>query len=215
MKILVLQSTFTHIECGIFLYTSSISYVDSFSIDKFKSATLISNIKSILVSNNLSLKDIDYCIVNRGPSPFTTLRTVISIANGFCAVIKLPLIGIDGLKALTTECVSQNPNHTQAIILNAFAGDFYVGIVENDCFAHYVLKKEPLLVFLKTKKVNLIHGNGIQLLKNDLMNLNILCMNDSISTPSLLKLCHEGIDQINHTNIAYVTPLYLKQYTIF
>ena len=90
---------------------------------------LIPLISSLLEKNQVTLKQIQWIAVNQGPGPFTTLRVMIASVNGLSFATGIPLIGIDGIRALLAQYPS---NQTTIALLDAFNKDVYYGIQTHD-----------------------------------------------------------------------------------
>lgn len=122
---LLLQAHYQTYEVGLF---SNNVCIDSFSEDKkYSSRDLIPTIASMLERNRYSFKDISAFGVNQGPGPFTSLRVIITTANGLAFATGIPLIGINSLEALLNENQDAQWPYTVAL-LNAFNNDVYFGI---------------------------------------------------------------------------------------
>lgn len=88
---------------------------------KTVSAFLMPSILKLLQEHTLHFKNISFITAHAGPAPFTTLRIGIATANGIGFATGIPLIGINGLAALSAAY----PEYT--VILNAFCNDVYIG----------------------------------------------------------------------------------------
>jgi len=119
---IAIQNTYNSLELALFNDTKIIDKRDD---DKRNaSRSFIPLLDDLLHVNNHLLQDLSFIAVNQGPGPFSTLRVVIASANGLHFASNIPLIGIDGLKAMATEFQdAQYPNTT--ILLNAFSFDIY------------------------------------------------------------------------------------------
>jgi tRNA threonylcarbamoyladenosine biosynthesis protein TsaB len=93
------------------------------------SAHLVPAIDSLLTSNGYALTDVDYAIVNRGPAPFTTLRTVIATVNGIAFACKIPLVGVDALD-VCVGVYQQKSSIRTVVLLNAFNHAVYYGMYD-------------------------------------------------------------------------------------
>lgn len=100
--------------------------------NKKTSAQLIPLLDSLLCENNISLADITFIAANRGPAPFTTLRTVLATVNGLAQATKIPLIGVDTFSTFLEELATKNSHFdgTFVIIQNAFCNDLYYAIYD-------------------------------------------------------------------------------------
>ncbi len=119
---IAIQNTYDTLELALFNDTNIIG---KRADDKRNaSRSFIPLLDDLLHTNNYCLQDLSFIAVNQGPGPFSSLRVVIASANGLHFASNIPLIGIDGLKAMVTEFQNaQYPNTT--ILLNAFNFDIY------------------------------------------------------------------------------------------
>ena len=69
--------------------------------NKYHSAFLISTIKEILKSNNLTPKDLDAIGTNIGPGSFTGIRACTTVARMMAQQLDLPAVGISSLDILS------------------------------------------------------------------------------------------------------------------
>lgn len=139
--------------------------------NKKSSKNLFNHIGNLLKRHKLTLKDCLFFAANQGPSPFTTLRTVITTVNGLSFATKTPLIGVDGLTTFIEEQKDHSYAYTIAL-LNAFCGDVY--------YALYTTKTKSLVITCKPiiETLTLINqlpngsikllGNGVELYQNNL-----------------------------------------------
>ncbi|RTL07215.1 hypothetical protein EKK58_03500 [Candidatus Dependentiae bacterium] len=218
MIILAIQSTYTSIEFGLYRHDTN-APVASSSVSKAETAKLLERINTILHTNSLAIQDIVGCIVNQGPAPFTTLRTVIATVNGIAAVRRIPILGINGLAALNEEYSLHQKNNI--ILLNAFANDFYfyINTVQNGICSLDTIKE-----LIQKHHIVSIIGNGIPLIKHVLHNTNnhYQYIDPEKGTCSLDTLVKSGMQQITTQILkqkfvepAYVAPLYYKEINIF
>lgn len=102
-----------------------------FYTDRKASSHLVPYIDSLLNDHGKSLSDLAFIAVDKGPGAFTTLRVTIATLNGIAFARNIPLIGIDGLKALShevfTDCTRNEKTLPEIIIimLNAYNNDVY------------------------------------------------------------------------------------------
>jgi tRNA threonylcarbamoyladenosine biosynthesis protein TsaB len=125
---LVLQSDYNNVSIALCKDDSILET----SIDTKHNASknLVTQMNTLLANNNLAWSDLNFIGLNQGPAPFTTLRVIITTANGLNFAQKLPLIGVDGIKTFLLE--QQHTTLVTVVLLNAFAKDLYFGIKENN-----------------------------------------------------------------------------------
>lgn len=213
---LVIQSTYASIEMALY---KNFECIETSSIDKLKASKLcLTTLEQLLNNNSIDLNAISFIGVNQGPGPFTTLRVVISLINGLSFARKIPLIGIDGLKALIDESATAQSAVTVAL-LNAFAKDLYYGIFYKGIYISGCENNETLLVRLaqefSTQKI-LFCGNGALAYANDINALfgdrAILGIEQQMaSLPAIAKAALTYWQSADRHLSYQVQPLYLKQ----
>ncbi len=86
------------------------------------SAMLLTELKRMLGSVRITLKELDGVGVISGPGSFTGVRTGLAMAKGLCEVAKLPLASVSRLQVLTDAAELQEG----FAVLDAGRGDLYV-----------------------------------------------------------------------------------------
>ena len=122
---LIVQSTYNEIQIALFNADQLIETVSESK--KTASKNILSTLNRLLDTHGCTIDAIQYIGVNQGPAPFTTLRVLITTINGVAFAKKIPLIGINGLKAMLQE--NHNADFPITLCLyNAFNNDAYFGI---------------------------------------------------------------------------------------
>lgn len=220
MFFLAIQNTYTHLEIALM---NGLQQCDVIQEDKmYASKNFVIMIDMLLRRNSIKLSSLAFCAINRGPSPFTTLRSVIASVNGLHFALNIPLIGIDGLEALFLEYQPQLADNS-LILLNAFNNDVYfhfqmpdqkplTGYKKIDVLLDWVREKVP------ASRISFL-GNAATLYKNQIEGMfapqycNFLDpMPETCSIDQIALMGYEKWENKQYTNTT-ITPLYLKQYT--
>lgn len=183
------------------------------------SKELIPRIDALLAHHTFNLSDIHCCIVNQGPGPFTTLRTVIATANGLNFATSLPLIGINELKSFLTEYTDNSYPQT-VVLLNAFNHEVYYSMLEpNNTFVSGCMNINLLLPEIQKKfhshSIRFI-GNGAELYQDKIIThftARAYIPNPLPQSSSIEWLRQQGLlHWDDQTSIStQLQPLYLKQ----
>ena len=213
---LVVSSDYERVTCALYKNTEQI---DQRSDHKHNiSKNLIVLLDSLLTTHTLSLSDMDFIAVNKGPGPFTTLRTVIASVNGISFATHVPLIGINGLTALVKEHASTDGPITVAL-LNAFNKDVYFAIASNDQDIQTGYENiERLLTNLKTqfaeKEIRFI-GSGVQLYDAEIKNImgaRAYVPKDYPLHASVGQIARIALEKWHAEDLSYqLQPLYVKE----
>jgi tRNA threonylcarbamoyl adenosine modification protein YeaZ len=213
-----LHNTYSSVEL---ILSDSCSISHKIVISKERaSADLIPEIDNLLKSQNIGIKEISCLIVNQGPAPFTTLRTMIATANGISFATKIPLIGVDGLISLLREYTGEKHVPTVAL-LNAFNKAVYYAY-QLDCDTKPVVGYDSVVSFLETiagqvdnSTVRFL-GNGSSLYKNEIIEIfgnHALFPEPLPQTASAEFILEEGLKLWHQKKegCVQIEPLYLKK----
>jgi len=216
---LAIQATYDNFEIGLFNQTTCIDTVQE---DKTRvSKDFISFLESLLRRNQVNLEKINFIAVNQGPGLFSALRSVIVSANGLNFACQIPLIGIDGLKALLSEYTNPDFPITVAL-LNAFNKEVYYGIEHNDeiIYAGYNTISAVLDMIHSRYPGDMIRfiGNGTELYRANIsaqFSDNVFIPD---SLPQAVSIEHIGVLSLQKWSQQEISnqlfPLYLKQHPV-
>jgi tRNA threonylcarbamoyladenosine biosynthesis protein TsaB len=121
-------------------------------------------IEEALKQANLTLQEIAYIAVGKGPGSFTGVRLGIALAQGLAYGLKLPLFGISTLEALALQAIESAKYVIPA--LDARMGEVYTGVYalnENELLcieAEQVCSPEKLFDLMKRFPDALGIGSG-------------------------------------------------------
>jgi len=129
MQISFISIQSSYAEAKLALFRGEICLEKVFKKDDRASSHLIPYIDELLKRNSLLLSDLAFMAVDKGPGAFTSLRVTITTVNGIGFTKKIPLIGVDGLDALSLDFLTQFQEANLLVaILNAYSNDVYYSI---------------------------------------------------------------------------------------
>lgn len=218
----------THNKLDIALFQDQVCLDSLTKLDVRASSSLIMFLDSLLKKHNLSLTNLSFIAVDKGPGAFTSLRVTIATINGIAFNNKIPLIGISGLDALAKEALdsksdTKNTNIQNIVtLLNAYNNEAYFLVSKTD--AKNILEStqgcqniDILLDDIKSKFKDqkiLFCGQGCQLYKT---NIKHLLSDQAVILDEPLLASAKVIGQIAYEcwlkkeNIEnQISPLYLK-----
>lgn len=211
---LLLQADYNQVSIGL-AYGSKVLTTSTDSKHN-ASINLVSRLNNILESQNLTWKDLSYLAVNQGPAPFTTLRVIITTANGLHFAQKIPLVGVDGIRTLLNEHTTSTP--ITVALLNAFGKDLYFGIKTQNSIStgwqNYELFFKELYTDFTNTPITFL-GNGVVLFEKEITTLfkdNAHIMHPLPEYCSIEALAQRAFEQWNTKENIHDTllPLYLK-----
>ncbi|MGE0009331.1 MAG: tRNA (adenosine(37)-N6)-threonylcarbamoyltransferase complex dimerization subunit type 1 TsaB [Candidatus Babeliales bacterium] len=185
--------------------------------NKNTSKYMLMHMQALLKEHGSKLSDVTFIGINQGPGPFTTLRVTLATINGIAFASTIPLVGIDGIKALVEENKDTNYPYTVAL-LNAFNDEAYYAIQIPDTDLNIGYKKiDAFLQELKNEfsdvKFRLI-GSGVNTFKEQITKIlgRQALIPDSVPlAPSLEFLAQRAVSLYNAQDVHHkLLPLYLK-----
>ncbi len=216
LYLLSIQSTYHDVQIAVCCHKLQLKSKVIKKIDA--SADLVPLLNELLNSCSLTIQDLSFIVVNQGPAPFTTLRVVIASMNGIGFATGVPLIGVDGIKALLQESSDLSDVPTIAL-LDAFAGDVYYAFKDID--RGILSGCMPIVTLLQEIKTG-FHGHSIRFVGNGAMLHKDLIIkrfadraiiSESFSTCSLDTVTRLGLEKWRNQQGLHkqLLPLYLKK----
>lgn len=138
MKILAVDSVGKNIEVVLLLNEKKIQ--KKLEMNKNASEFLLPLIDEILVSENTTLKDLDYLAMNIGPGSFTGIRIAMSLFKGFMVTSGLKCIVVNSF-----EKISYNINDDKFIVaLDSGTSGYYCMIKDKSLTTYLSLENKDL-----------------------------------------------------------------------
>jgi tRNA threonylcarbamoyl adenosine modification protein YeaZ len=205
--IIVAQSSYTAIEIGLHDGTN---LTRSVTIDKKDAcAQLIPQLNTLLQQEGIALSDITQIIVNKGPAPFSSLRTVITTMNGISFATGIPLVGVSVFEALNQ---TYNPagTHELLIVLRAYSKEYYYGFYAPGVEAIISSCSSATLPPVPITPQTIIIGHPEAFSDELHRTLNIT----PVSYSTLEAVAQSGLAQKKDAvhNIHHISPLYIKNH---
>ena len=180
-------------------------------------SSFIESVMKYATSREIKL---DAVAVSLGPGSYTGLRIGLSEAKGLCFGLNVPLIGINTLKLLTVEVMFRHFFEEEiyfAPMIDARRKEVYTAVYDNAL--REVMPAQPLILdensyaeFLATHKVAFF-GNGSDKARDIISHQNAIFF-EGVKPVALtmLALAEKAVRENDYIDVAYSTPLYLKEY---
>lgn len=121
-----LQGSYTGLSLALFEHDHCLE--KRIYTDKKASSHLVPFLDQLLYDHELTLNDLNFLAVDKGPGAFTSLRVTLATVNGIALSKKIMLVGISGLEALYRQIMLKEPavkTTSTLILLNAYNNDCY------------------------------------------------------------------------------------------
>ena len=180
------------------------------------SETLMPIIKNTLENLNISLKDIDLIVCDKGPGSFTGIRIGVATTKAFSDSLGIKSIGISSLEALAYNIKS---NGIICSLIDAKNDNVYSGVFEN-IDGNYILRRNfsteninDLLSEFKDSEYSITFvGDGAinykEIISSTLPNKCIFTENNNLSA---YNLGLAGLVHFNNEDYTDLNPLYLRK----
>lgn len=163
---------------------------------------------------------LDAVAVSLGPGSYTGLRIGLSEAKGLCFGLNVPLIGINTLKLLTVSVMFSHffdEDTLFAPMIDARRKEVYTAVY--DLALREVMAPQPLILdedsyrqVLESHKV-VFFGNGSDKARDIIKSDNAVFIGGIKPVAvDMLALSEKAMRENDFIDVAYSTPLYLKEY---
>lgn len=174
-------------------------------------------IKDLLDAAGINLKELSAVAVSIGPGSYTGLRIGLSTAKGLCYALGIPLIAIGTLDIMAEA--GGKKNHTTNLLcpmidarrMEVFTAVFKKNMEKVIGPCAMIIDENFLSDLLKNNSI-LFYGNGSDKLKQYINSPNAVFDNIEINAAELIKISNKRFHIEDFNSIAYVEPLYIKQF---
>ena len=167
-------------------------------------------IEEVLSEANILLTELSAISISSGPGSYTGLRIGLSTAKGLCFALNIPLISVETLRAL--KACATNKNLTIIPMLDARRMEVYAQVFGSN---------GTILQNLDAIELNestfsqfdpfLVCGDGAAKCKEMWKERNLIWQEDLLcSAKGQAKIAFEKFERKEFENLAYFTPIYLK-----
>jgi tRNA threonylcarbamoyladenosine biosynthesis protein TsaB len=216
LKVLALDAATESLSVAISAHSSK-DIVSHFEVcPQEHSQKILPLIESLLIKDNIKLKDLDVIAFGRGPGSFTGVRISVAITQGLAFAAKLPVIGISTLQTMAQQAIDETGAKNVYAAIDARMSEVY--------FAHYcadengiarLIDKEivikPELLNLDSSEVVAV-GTGFEtypsLHKVD--NINFLTDITLPNAKYMLKIAKDMYVKGEHVTASQAQPMYVR-----
>jgi tRNA threonylcarbamoyladenosine biosynthesis protein TsaB len=171
-------------------------------------------IEDILAKNKLLPNQLVGVSFSAGPGSYTGLRIGLSVAKGLCFALSIPLISVSTLKVLASLGKEKYPNSTLVPMLDARRNEVYCEIFDAELKSIKPLSAD---ILDETSYQNfdpfVYFGDGAEKMSSQWEQRKITFdATIKLSAVGQVAMAYEKFKQNEFEDVAYFTPLYLKEF---
>lgn len=173
-------------------------------------------IRMLFDNTGKQINQTDYVAVSNGPGSYTGLRVGLSTAKGICFALNKPLITVNTL-AILANAVRQEAADLICPMIDARRMEVYYGVYDKKLNE---LEKPSAKILHETSFERYLNEHQVLFTGNGALKFEQICNNQnraSFSYPvihcsQMITLAHELIRIKKFSDLAYVEPLYVKEF---
>jgi tRNA threonylcarbamoyladenosine biosynthesis protein TsaB len=171
-------------------------------------------IEDILAKNKLLPNQLVGVSFSAGPGSYTGLRIGLSVAKGLCFALSIPLISVSTLKILASLGKEKYPNSTLVPMLDARRNEVYCEIFDSELKSIKPLSADILdETSYQSFEPFVYFGDGAEKMSSQWEHRKITFdASINLSAVGQVAMAYEKFNQKNFEDVAYFTPLYLKEF---
>lgn len=178
-------------------------------------------IKILLKKLGINIKELDAIAVNAGPGSYTGLRVGMASAKGLCYALNKPLITIGSLELLAYQAITETDkklleNKLFCAMIDARRMEVFTAIYSSDL---HIILPPSAIILSEDSYANYMLKNSLMFFGNGSEKWHVICNNKNadfitlhINSLYLNSLSYEKFKIKEFANLAYVEPLYIKEF---
>jgi len=171
-------------------------------------------IEEILDRNNLKPLNLSAISFSSGPGSYTGLRIGLSTAKGICFALSIPLISVSTFESLAKIGAQKHPDSILVPMIDARRMEVYSQIFDSKLKTLKPLSADILDENTYSEFEPFVcYGDGAEKMQIYWKDRNVKFDSElSISAKGQVQLAYEKFISKQFENLAYYTPLYLKDF---
>ncbi|MEO6914648.1 MAG: tRNA (adenosine(37)-N6)-threonylcarbamoyltransferase complex dimerization subunit type 1 TsaB [Chitinophagaceae bacterium] len=168
-------------------------------------------------SAQTKLKDLDAVAVTSGPGSYTGLRVGMATAKGLCYALSRPLIAVNTLFAMTYDLRAEQTDFL-CPMMDAGRMEVYTALYTRELVeiippTPMILDENSFSELLKNNSVSFF-GAGKNKFRKLLSDKTAVFIDKIFQSSDMSTLTHDKFNKSDFSSLAYLEPLYLKEYDV-
>ena len=173
-------------------------------------------IASLLKKNNFSPTDLKAVAVSIGPGSYTGLRVGLASAKGLCYALNIPLIAIGTLKMMAFSVKDEVPDAVICPMIDARRMEVFTAVYDQLLIEKIppkaVIVDENFGQLIGSNEKIIFCGNGSKKLQNYYATPFTTYSNTVANASHLAHLATISFNKNDFADLAYIEPLYIKEF---
>ena len=173
-------------------------------------------IASLLKKNNFSPTDLKAVAVSIGPGSYTGLRVGLASAKGLCYALNIPLIAIGTLKMMAFAVKDEVPDAVICPMIDARRMEVFTAVYDQLLIEKIppkaVIVDENFGQLIGSNEKIIFCGNGSKKLQNYYATPFTTYSNTVANASHLAHLATISFNKNDFADLAYLEPLYIKEF---
>ena len=178
-------------------------------------------IDKLLKDRQIAIKELEAIGVSSGPGSYTGIRVGLAAAKGLCLALNIPMITYNSLELLAFSAMdfANDAEGLYCPMIDARRMEVYTALYtfneeELKGPSAMILDEDSFSSVVRLGKVY-FSGSGTNKFEKLIKNQNAIFTPGGISAGSIAKLSWKKFEEKDFQNLAYFSPLYIKEfYTI-
>ncbi len=164
----------------IALSVNDVLYQTGIHSTKPQAEQLLICIDDLIHQANISLNELDYIAVSKGPGSFTGLRVAISAAQALAYALNIPIVAICSLQILAQQAYRRHNHHAVTVAIDARMQEVY--------WARFTLKQQVMVL---QSKIEVASPTSMlkQLTQDDILVGNALSIYPELAKAGFESMC--------------------------
>ncbi len=176
-------------------------------------------IRKILQENNINIKMLQAVGVTNGPGSYTGIRVGLATAKGLCFSLKIPIITFNTLEVMTLSALEKvsEKNAFYCPMIDARRLEVFTAVYNADMNEiippSAIVLEQNVFKELRQDQPKYIFGSGSNKFESLIQkSQSFIFIEQKITSTALCKFSWEKYRQQKFDNVAWVEPLYIKEF---